>query len=82
MMDNDPQIDLEGKIVITSYGKIKTFKLKRIDHDRNPGCMMNSEYDGRRMTYIEYFYKKYGIKIEDEKQSLVLSPIRDQKIKN
>lgn len=69
-----------GMIVFTTYSE-KTYRITDIDWDKNP----KSEFDTKegKISYIQYYRKRYSVNIVDEKQPLLLSkPTERQKRSN
>ena len=50
----------------------RTYKISDVDWDSNPESTFSIEGKGE-MTYVDYYQKQYGIKINDLKQPLLLS---------
>ena len=50
----------------------RTYKISDVDWDSNPESKFSIEGKGE-MSYVDYYQKQYGIKINDLKQPLLLS---------
>ena len=57
--------------VITRYGKIRTYKVVEINYDLNPNSTFYSDEEVGQLSYLEYYKKKYGVKITNFKQPLI-----------
>lgn len=62
---------LQGATVLTRYGKLRTYKIEKIDYDLNPKSTFFSDKEAGKITYASYYQKSYGLKITDMKQPLV-----------
>ncbi|XP_072938555.1 piwi-like protein Siwi [Epargyreus clarus] len=62
--------DVVGKIVMTDYNK-KTYKIDDVDWTANPESTFKMR--DQAVSYIEYYQKKYNIKINDLGQPLLIS---------
>jgi aubergine-like protein len=59
-----------GKIFMADYGNQKTYRIAGVDMDKTPQSdFPNSQYK----DYIDYYKKRYGLKILEMKQFLVYS---------
>jgi len=67
----DAQRELLNTSVLTRYNN-RTYKISDVDWDSNPESTFSIEGKGE-MTYVDYYQKQYGIKINDLKQPLLLS---------
>ncbi|CAH2076435.1 unnamed protein product, partial [Iphiclides podalirius] len=62
--------DIVGKIVMTDYNK-KTYRVDDVTWQATPKSTFKMK-DGD-ITYIDYYYKKYNIRIQDVGQPLLIS---------
>lgn len=62
---------LEGETVITRYGKIKTYKIIKIDVSQNPKSTFFKDDQVGKITYAQYYQEKYGLKVTQMNQPLV-----------
>lgn len=67
-----------GSTVLTDYSN-KTYRVDEIDWEGNP----NSTFDTKegKVSYIDYYRRRYQINIRDENQPLVLSRIKEKQRK-
>lgn len=60
-----------GSIVLTAYNN-NTYRIDDVDYNANP----QSEFpmkDGRMMSYMEYYHTKYGLRITNRSQPMLLT---------
>merc|ERR1719391_1488440 len=62
---------LLGQIIMTKYNN-KTYRIDDIDFKKNPSDKFPRR-DGSEITYIQYYQERFGIKITDLKQPLIVS---------
>ena len=67
----DIREDLQDKSFKVSYGNENKYKIDDILFDRDPKTQ-TINYNGKSINLIEYYNKKYKIKIKDEKQPLIV----------
>ena len=67
----DIREDLQDKSFKVSYGNENKYKIDDILFDRDPK-KQTINYNGKSINLIEYYNKKYKIKIKDEKQPLIV----------
>lgn len=46
------------------YGDFRSYRIEDFDFQRNPKSTFTLR-DGKEISFIDYFYKKYNIKIKD-----------------
>ena len=63
--------DLQDKSFKVSYGNENKYKIDDILFDRDPK-KQTINYNGKSINLIEYYNKKYKIKIKEEKQPLIV----------
>jgi len=63
--------ELVGSIVITRYNE-KTYRVDDIAFGLNPSCPWNEEGE----TYAQYYERKFGIKILNLTQPLLVSRLK------
>ncbi|XP_042240519.1 piwi-like protein Ago3 [Homarus americanus] len=69
-----------GCIVLTRYNN-KIYRIDDILFDQNPtSTFTNSE--GEEITYVDYYYSAYGIKIKDHRQPLLLHRVKKKELKD
>ena len=61
---------LSGQTVITYYNK-RNYQIFQVDFSLNPTSTFSLK-DGTSVTYVEYYYKRYRIKINDINQPLFI----------
>lgn len=66
-----------GAIVITTYGKIRTYKIEDIQFDKCPTSKFYSDKVAGQISFIQYYEKSYGVKINDKKQPLIKAMCRE-----
>ncbi|KAK9504298.1 hypothetical protein O3M35_010663 [Rhynocoris fuscipes] len=59
-----------GKVVLTTYNN-KTYRVDDVDFDVTPECTFIMR--GERISYLDYYMKKYNIRIHKLKQPLLVS---------
>ncbi len=60
-------------MIVTSYGKSKkTYRVDKIDFDRNPESKFTMK-DESEISFAEYFQKQYNITIRDFNQPLIVT---------
>ena len=62
---------LKGETVITRYGKIKTYRIERVDVTQNPKSTFFKDDQAGKITYAQYYLDKYGLKVTQMNQPLV-----------
>nr|WOZ50368.1 piwi [Sogatella furcifera] len=60
-----------GQIVMTSYGNPATYKVDDVDFDSCPEKTFDMK--GKQTSYLEYYQTKYGTKIRDGRQPMLVS---------
>jgi hypothetical protein len=68
---NDIKDDLIGRSFKVSYGDEKKYKIDDILFDRNPKTQ-TFNFNGKSTNLIEYFKKRYQIKIKDSNQPIII----------
>lgn len=68
---------LIGLTVMTSYNN-KTYRIDDINWDVNPMSTFEKR-SGVKVSFIDYYYEHYKIKIKDPKQPLLVSQIKMKK---
>jgi len=66
-----------GGIVLTSYNN-KTYRIDDVDWTKNP--MSTFEKNHCEVTFVDYFDKRYGVKITDFGQPLLVATIRQKDV--
>ncbi|XP_013136803.1 PREDICTED: protein aubergine-like, partial [Papilio polytes] len=62
--------DITGKIVLTDYNK-RTYRVDDVDWKETPLSTFKTK-DGD-ISYVDYYYKKYNIRINDVRQPMLVS---------
>ncbi|CAH0581309.1 unnamed protein product [Chrysodeixis includens] len=62
--------DIVGKIVMTDYNK-KTYRVDDVSWDASPRSTFKMRDE--QVSYMDYYYKKYNIRIQDGGQPLLIS---------
>ncbi|CAG4975446.1 unnamed protein product [Parnassius apollo] len=70
--------DIVGKIVMTDYNK-KTYRVDDVTWQANPRSTFKMR-DGD-VSYMDYYYKKYNIRIQDVGQPLLISRSKPREIR-
>ncbi|CAG9785688.1 unnamed protein product [Diatraea saccharalis] len=70
--------DIVGKIVMTDYNK-KTYRIDDISWDASPRSTFKMKEE--TITYMDYYYKKYNIRIQDVGQPLLISRSKPRDIR-
>jgi len=68
--------ELIGQVVITNYN-YKTYKIEEVTFDMSP----SSEFEdskGNKMTFYEYYDKRWGLKIKDIYQPLIVTTPKEK----
>lgn len=60
-----------GRSVLATYGNWKLYKIKKIQ--TNTKVTSTFDKNGAKITYLKYFEDRYGVKIQDKNQELILS---------
>ena len=68
---NDIKDDLIGRSFKVSYGDERKYKIDDILFDRNPKTQ-TFNFNGKSTNLIEYFKKRYQIKIKDSNQPIII----------
>ncbi|CAH0714406.1 unnamed protein product, partial [Brenthis ino] len=67
-----------GKIVMTDYNK-KTYRVDDVTFDESPKSTFRMK--DQNISYIDYYYKKYNIRIQDHSQPLLISRSKPRDIR-
>ena len=70
------------KTVLTTYGALRTYRIKAIDFDKNPDNLTFNVKDGNKMktiTISDYYSTQYKIKIRDKNQPLIIAERKTRK---
>lgn len=59
-------------VVMTPYTNA-TYRVDDVDFDTNASSEFFFKKENRKITYVEYYKMKYGIRIKDAKQPLLVS---------
>ena len=70
---------LIGSIIITNYGKRRTYKIENIDYNQSPASKFYHEKRAGQVTFAEYYAESYGLKVSAMKQPLVEVILREEK---
>ncbi|CAB3247796.1 unnamed protein product [Arctia plantaginis] len=70
--------DLVGKIVMTDYNK-RTYRVDDVTWDASP--LSTFKMRDETITYVEYYSKKYNIRIQDAGQPLLISRSKPRDIR-
>ncbi|XP_021919553.1 piwi-like protein Siwi isoform X2 [Zootermopsis nevadensis] len=62
--------EILGSIVLTDYNN-RTYRVDDVDFSVNPSSTF--EWNGKKASYAEYFFKKYDLKISDGSQPMLVS---------
>lgn len=68
---------LSGSIVITNYGKRKTYKVYQIRRDMNPTSTFR-DANGEEVSFVDYYKAKYALTISVLNQPLVEVRLRQE----
>lgn len=60
-----------GTIVLTSYNN-NTYRIEDVDHDANPKSTFSMK-NGEKVTYIDYYYTKYTLRITNHSQPMLVT---------
>ena len=71
--------EIVGTVVLTEYTN-KTYQIDDIDYSMSANSSFNMA-NGETSTYIDYYQTKYGIKIEDPRQFMLVSKSRERDIR-
>nr|AGH30330.1 piwi [Nilaparvata lugens] len=63
--------EMIGQVVLTSYGNTATYKVDDVDFTSNPDTTFDMK--GVKTTIRDYYNSKYGLKIQDSRQPLLVS---------
>ncbi|XP_039277685.1 piwi-like protein Siwi [Nilaparvata lugens] len=63
--------EMIGQVVLTSYGNTATYKVDDVDFTSNPDTTFDMK--GVKTTIRDYYNSKYGLKIQDGRQPLLVS---------
>ncbi|MCL4130654.1 UNVERIFIED_CONTAM: hypothetical protein GTU68_053210, partial [Idotea baltica] len=69
---------LLGTVVMTKYNE-KTYRIDDVHHNCSPRSTF--EYKGKQMTYIDYYWQKYEIRIRDPNQPMLMSKPKKRDIR-
>jgi len=70
--------ELIGQVIITKYNQ-KTYRIEEVRMDMSP----SSEFEdtkGNKVKFYEYYDRRWGIKIEDLKQPLIVSTPKEKEV--
>ncbi|CAH0406951.1 unnamed protein product [Chilo suppressalis] len=70
--------DIVGKIVMTDYNK-RTYRIDDISWNETPQSTFKMKEE--TVTYMDYYYKKYNIRIQDPRQPLLISRSKPRDIR-
>ncbi|XP_053601023.1 piwi-like protein Siwi isoform X2 [Plodia interpunctella] len=70
--------DVVGKIVMTDYNK-KTYRVDDVSWEASPKSTFKMKDES--VTYMDYYYKKYNIRIQDSGQPLLISRSKPREIR-
>lgn len=62
---------LQGQTVITRYGKIKTYRIERVDFSQTPKSTFYHRLKAQKITYGQYYQECYNLKVTQWNQPLV-----------
>ena len=62
---------LTGKLVVPSYNKI-VYKIEDVKFDMTPKSTFPDRRTGGQLSYLDYYNTRYGVKIADPQQPLLL----------
>lgn len=62
-------LEMEGKSVMTKYNK-RIYRVDKVDFNMSP--LSTFEKDGKPISFMEYYEKRYNLKIQSERQPLFL----------
>jgi hypothetical protein len=71
------------KTVLTTYGSMKTYKINKIDFDKNPTntniSFKDAEGEEVTINLVNYYFRQYKIIIKDLNQGLLVADGKKQK---
>lgn len=70
---------LLGQIVITKYNN-KTYKISEVHLDKDPS-MAFEDKKGNKVQFMEYYLRRWGMKITDPKQPMIVSIPKERDMK-
>ncbi|KAF1743405.1 hypothetical protein MXB_3807, partial [Myxobolus squamalis] len=71
---------VNGNIVLTRYNN-RTYRIDQLDWSKTPKTTFDLK-DGKKISYIEYYKQHYNIIIEDEDQPLLVSIMKERRVKH
>jgi aubergine-like protein len=78
-LSKDAVESLKGETVITRYGKIKTYRIEKIDYTQTPKSTFYHESQAGKITYAQYYQDKYQLKVTQFNQPLIEVIARTEK---
>ncbi|XP_026764636.1 piwi-like protein Siwi [Galleria mellonella] len=70
--------DIVGKIVMTDYNK-RTYRVDDVTWEASPRSTFKMK--DQTISYIDYYYKKYNIRIQDASQPMLISRSKPREIR-
>jgi aubergine-like protein len=67
--------DIVGRSVVAYYGNFRMYRVTAIDYKQTPLSKFKTE-DGKEITFVDYYKKQYGIKINPNQPFLIVSENR------
>lgn len=67
---------LVGTTIMTNYNK-KTYRIDDINWDQTPECTFEKK-DGSKISFADYYYENYKIRIRNMRQPLLVSLAKDK----
>ncbi|KAL4487083.1 hypothetical protein ABPG72_001535 [Tetrahymena utriculariae] len=65
--------DIVGQTVITKYNNYQTYKIERIDENKNPNSSFLYKKTNQQISFVEYYMKNYNIQIRNMQQELLVT---------
>jgi len=82
MMSKDAKDALVGSLVLTRYGRVRTYKIEKVCFDMTPQSTFYHEKRAGQITYAKYYEESYSLKTKAPKQPLLEVIIRTEKRMN
>lgn len=70
-MSEKAKNDFAGQVIISGYGNLKTYKVIGFSEEKTPESFTSKLIKGKKLTYIEYYFEKYGLVVKDKKQPML-----------
>ena len=63
---------LEGQVVMTHYNN-RTYRIDEVTEKFNPQSEFHLRKEDRLVTYLEYYEKRYHLKVKNKSQPMLIS---------